>query len=200
MPFRAGWDKTKAWFLHLLHLDESAPSIALGAAIGVFIAMTPTIGFQMLLIYFIASIFRANRVAGVPMAWITNPATILPIYSFNLLVGIKVVGGSEAMREEFEQALQGIMNKDLPWWDLVKHWWDVVMHVTLPLWVGSIVVGAVSGAVAYAVMYYLITVYRRHHRNHLQLEAAAQRAADAAVAARRADTGAPDDPAGAGHR
>ncbi len=200
MPFRAGWNKTKAWFIHLLHLDDSAHTIALGAAIGVFIAMTPTIGFQMLLIYFIASIFRANRVAGVPMAWITNPATILPIYSFNLLVGIKVVGGSAAMREEFEQALQGIMNKDLPWWDLVKQWWDVAMHVTLPLWVGSIVVGLVSGAVAYAVMYYLITVYRRHHRRRLELEAAAQRAADDAVAARREDIGATGDADGAGNR
>ena len=200
MPFRAGWNKAKAWFIHLLHLDDSSHSIALGAAIGVFIAMTPTIGFQMLLIYFIASILRANRIAGVPMAWITNPATILPIYSFNLLVGISIAGGSAAMREEFEQALEGIMNKDLPWWDLVKQWWDVVMHVTLPLWVGSIVVGLASGTVAYAVMYYLITVYRRHHRRRLELEAAAQHAAADAVAARREDIGATGNADGAGNR
>jgi len=198
VPFRTGWNKTKAWFIHLLHLDESAHSIAFGAAIGVFISMTPTIGFQMLLIFFVTSVLRANRVAGVPMAWITNPATILPIYSFNLLVGIHVVGGSDAMIGEFERALQGMVDKDLPWWDLVKQWWDVVMHVSVPLWVGSILVGLVSGAAAYAVMYYLITVYRRHHRRHLALVQAAQRAAADADAARREDVTANDDPHGPG--
>jgi len=199
VPFRTGWNKARAWFIHLLHLDDSAHTIALGAAIGVFISMTPTIGFQMLLIYFVASVFRANRVAGVPMAWVTNPATILPIYSFNLLVGIKVVGGSDAMRREFERALQGIMDKDLPWWDLVNQWWDVVMHVSVPLWVGSAIVGLVSGAAGYAVMYYLITVYRRHHRRHLAIQQAPERPAGDADAARREDVAAGSDPNGGGN-
>ena len=200
MPFRAGWNKTKAWFIHLLHLDESTHSIALGAAIGVFIAMTPTIGFQMLLIFFVASVFRANRVAGVPMAWITNPATIIPVYSFNLLVGIRVAGGPDAMIQEFEHALRGIVDKDLPWWDLVMQWWDIVKHVAVPLWVGSVIVGAVSGAVAYGIMYYLIAVYRRHHRQHLALVQAAEHAAASdADAARREDVAAGDNPNGPGN-
>ena len=184
MPFRAGWNKTRAWFIHLLHLDESVHSIALGTAIGVFISMTPTIGFQMLLIFFITSVFRANRVAGVPMAWITNPATIIPIYSFSL---------------EFELALQGIVDKDLPWWDLVNQWWDVAMRVTVPLWVGSVIVGAVSAVVAYGIMYYLIAVYRRHHRRHLALVRAAEHAASDADAARREEVAAGDNPNGAGN-
>lgn len=167
MPFRAGWDKAKAWFIHLLHLDESAHTIALGAAIGVFIAMTPTIGIQMMLIFFITSLLRASRVAGVPMAWITNPATIPPIYAFNLYVGALMVGGSDRMLADFQKAAGSIVSEDLPWWDLVKQWWDVVMKVALPLWVGSIVVGLVSGVAAYVIMYYLITVYRRHHRRVL---------------------------------
>jgi len=199
VPFRAGWNKTKAWFIHLLHLDESVHSIALGTAIGVFISMTPTIGFQMLLIFFVTSVFRANRVAGVPMAWITNPATILPIYSFNLLVGITVAGGSDEMIREFERALQGIVDKDLPWWDLVNQWWDVAMHVSVPLWVGSVIVGAVSGAVAYGIMYYLITVYRRHHRRHLALVQAAEHAAADADAAHREDAAATEHPDGPGN-
>jgi len=167
VPFRAGWDKAKAWFIHLLHLDESAHTIALGAAIGVFIAMTPTIGIQMMLIFFITSLLRASRVAGVPMAWITNPATIPPIYAFNLYVGALMVGGSDRMLADFQKAAGSIVSEDLPWWDLVKQWWDVVMKVALPLWVGSIVVGLVSGVAAYVIMYYLITVYRRHHRRVL---------------------------------
>lgn len=167
MPFRAGWDKARAWFIHLLHMDESAHSIALGAAIGVFIAMTPTIGIQMMLIFFATSLFRASRVAGVPMAWLTNPVTIPPVYAFNLYIGTLIVGGSDQMMADFRKAASSVVAKDLPWWDLVKQWWDVVMTVAVPLWVGSIVVGLVSGVAAYVIMYYLITVYRRHHRRVL---------------------------------
>ena len=200
MPFRAGWNRARAWFVHLLHLDESAHSIALGAAIGVFIAMTPTIGLQMLLIFFVTSVLRANRVAGVPMAWITNPATLVPIYWFNLKVGMKIVGGSEGMLDDFEKGVRGIVSRDLPWWDLVKQWWDVAMDVSVPLWVGSTLVGLISAALAYGIMYYLITVYRRHHRHRLDLAQAAAQAADDAHAARREDAGQAFDPDGAGNK
>lgn len=177
MPFRAGWNRARGWFIHLLHLDDSAHSIALGAALGVFIAFTPTIGIQMMLIFFVTSILRASRVAGVPMAWVTNPATLVPIFWFNLYIGTLVVGGSAKMLANFEAAARGIVARDLPWWDLVKQWWDVVMEVAVPLWVGSILVGLVAGAVAYGVMYYLITTYRRAHQRHLAAKAAAHAAA-----------------------
>jgi len=145
----------------------------MGAALGVFIAFTPTIGIQMMLIFFVTSILRANRVAGVPMAWITNPATLVPMFWFNLYVGTLVVGGSDKMLANFEAAARGIVARDLPWWDLVKQWWDVVMEVAVPLWVGSILVGLVAGAVAYGVMYYLIATYRKVHQRHLAAKAAA---------------------------
>lgn len=194
MPFRAGWNRAKGWFIHLLHMDDSAHSIALGAALGVFIAWTPTIGLQMMLIFFVTSILRANRVAGVPMAWITNPATLVPIYWFNLYIGTLVVGGSDKMLDNFEAAARGIVARDLPWWDLVKQWWDVVMEVAVPLWVGSILVGLVAGAVAYGVMYYLITTYRKVHQRHLAAKAAAHAAAGDAPPAGQAPADPGDGP------
>ncbi|MBE3070462.1 MAG: DUF2062 domain-containing protein [Planctomycetes bacterium] len=177
MPFRAGWNRARGWFIHLLHLDDSAHSIAMGAALGMFIAFTPTIGIQMMLIFFVTSIFRANRVAGVPMAWVTNPATIVPVFWFNLYIGTLVVGGSDSMLADFEAAARNVVAHDLPWWDLVKQWWDVVMEVAVPLWVGSVIVGLVVGALTYAIMYYLITTYRRAHQRHLAAKEAARAAA-----------------------
>ena len=187
MPFRRGWKKLRDWFVHLLHLDESAHRIALGAAIGVFIAFTPTVGIQMLIIFFVTSLFRANRAAGVPLAWITNPATMVPLYWFNLWVGIKIVGGTQSMLDRFESAVGAIVSRDLTWWHLVKEWWDVVMQVAVPLWVGSVAVGLVAAALTYGLMYYLITVYRRAHQRHLAARAAAE-------AERRA--GRPEDASG----
>jgi len=176
VPFRRGWQKLRDWFVHLLHLDASAHRIALGAAIGVFVAFTPTIGVQMLLIFFLTSLFRANAAAGVPMAWLTNPATMVPVYWFNLWVGIKIVGGTQSMLDRFESAVAAIVSRDLTWWQLVKEWWDLVMSVAWPLWVGSVVVSLVLAALTYGLMYYLITVYRRAHQHHLAARAAAEAA------------------------
>ena len=167
MALEERWQKARDWFVHLLHLDESVHRIALGAAIGVFIAFTPTIGIQMLLIFFATSLFRANAAAGVPMAWITNPLTIPPVFYWNYRIGCLLLGKSDSAVEEFRKALVDLMGRDLTWWALVKEWWDLCMRVAAPLIVGSVVVGAVAGLGTYGLMYYLIATYRRVHREHL---------------------------------
>jgi uncharacterized protein (DUF2062 family) len=182
VPFRAGWRKTREWFIHLLHLDDSAHRIALGAALGVFIAFTPTIGFQMLLVLLVTSAVRANKVAGLPMPWITNPVTILPMFSFNYYVGWRVVGGPGL--KGFQDQLFQLMSLDLGWIDWVKGWWHLMIDMAGPLWVGSLIVGFGAGLVAYGVMFYLIRVYRRHHRRRQaqEKEARARSLAEAAGA------------------
>jgi hypothetical protein len=164
------------WFVHLLHLDESVHRIALGAAIGVFVAFTPTIGVQMLLIFFLTSLFRANAAAGVPMAWLTNPATIPPVFYWNYRVGCLLLGEPDSAVEEFRKAVSDFAQRDLTWWAMVKEWWDLVMSVAWPLWVGSVAVSLVLAALTYGLMYYLITVYRRAHQRHLAARAAAEAA------------------------
>ena len=183
MPFRRGWRKLRDWFVHLLHLDEPPHRIALGVAIGVFIAFTPTIGLQMLLIFFLTSLFRANAAAGVPMAWLTNPATIPPVFYWNYRIGCLLLGKPDSAVEEFRKNVSDLVHRDLTWWTMVKEWWDLVMRVAQPLWVGSVVVGLVLAGVTYGLMYYLITVYRRAHQRHL----AARAAAEAEGRTRRAD-------------
>jgi hypothetical protein len=174
VPLRAGLRKAEEWFVHLLHLDDSAHRIAFGAAIGVFIAFTPTIGFQMLLVLLATSAVRANKVAGLPMPWITNPVTIAPMFSLNYYVGWLLVGGPGL--KEFEAQLLDLMSLNLGWIGWVKGWWHLMIDLAAPLWVGSLLVGLAAGVVAYGVMYYLITVYRRIHRRR-QAQAEAEAAA-----------------------
>ena len=71
----------------LLHTDDPPHELALGVAIGVFVTFTPTVGFQMVLTVFLAWLLRANKAVGVPIVWITNPATIIPIYYSCYVVG-----------------------------------------------------------------------------------------------------------------
>lgn len=186
MPFRIGWRRARRWFIHLLHLDESVHRIALGAALGMFIALTPTVGVQMLLVFLVTAVIPANRAAGLPMVWVTNPATMVPVYSFNLWVGAKVVGASEPVQAKFAQALANLASRDLPPWALVKEWWDVAMSVAVPLWVGSVLVGLAAGVVTYGVMYGLVTAYRRVLARRMEARAAARAARAAAGAGPKA--------------
>lgn len=194
MPFHSDLTKTRGWFIHLLHLDDSVHRIALGTAIGVFIAFTPTIGFQMLLVLLATSAVRANKVAGLPMPWITNPVTIVPIYSLNYYLGWLMVGGPSLT--EFEHRLLKLMSLDLAWIDWVKGWWHLMIDMAGPLWVGSLAVGIVGGVVAYVVMYHLITVYRRHHRRARALR---QAEAAAPLSGRAPPTPGPSEPAAPAH-
>lgn len=165
MPFRRGWEKLKGWFIHLLHLDDSAHRIALGVAIGTFVAVTPTWGIQMILVVGLAWLCRANKVAGVPMVWVTNPATNVPIYSFCYAIGRALVGGPGW--DEVKHRMAELFDASLGWGPLVRSWADLMWHAAAPLWVGTCVVGAVAGAIMYVIMYYLIAFHRRRHARHL---------------------------------
>ena len=75
----------------ILLLDDTAHSIALGTAIGMFIGMTPTVGIQMILVLCLAfatrPLFHFNKVAALLTVYISNPFTVLPIYWFNYSIG-----------------------------------------------------------------------------------------------------------------
>jgi uncharacterized protein (DUF2062 family) len=163
VPVRRTWQKLREGFLHILHLDDSAHRIALGAAIGMFVAVTPTWGIQMLLVVGLAWLLRANKVAGLPMVWLTNPATNVPVYSFCYLVGQALVGGPSLA--QFKEALAASMDPGLSWRVAAAAWWDMMLGAAAPIWVGCLVVGAALGVVTYALFYYAVTAYRRR-RGH----------------------------------
>ena len=95
-PSSAAPGASKPSMLHrILQLQGSAHSIALGTAIGLFVAMTPTVGLQMIIILIISLLIPANRLAGFIMVYISNPLTMVPIYW---------LGRSEVPRTESDHA------------------------------------------------------------------------------------------------
>ena len=66
-------------FRSILMLEDTPHSIALGTAIGLFIAWTPTVGIHMILVVSLALFLRANKVAGLIAVYISNPLTLAPI-------------------------------------------------------------------------------------------------------------------------
>ena len=74
-------------YLKLLRLRDRPEVIAKGFAIGVFAGSFPLLGLQSLIAIFLATIFRASKVAAVAATWISNPLTYVPLFIFNYKIG-----------------------------------------------------------------------------------------------------------------
>lgn len=59
--------------MRLLLRPAEPRTVALGAAIGIFVATTPTLGFQMVLAIALAGLTGANRLAAATFVWVANP-------------------------------------------------------------------------------------------------------------------------------
>jgi hypothetical protein len=171
---------------YILHADDTPRRIALGVGIGVFVAFTPTIGLQMVIALGLATLFRANKFACVPMVWISNPLTVVPIFAACFAIGNALVGseevtsGAEAVKRiqfatsEVSDAGPTGVGKFLTgaYWE--NHLGNVV-RAGRDLWVGCIAVGTVAGSVAYFVVYTFIFRHRER-RNHRKAERKRRRA------------------------
>lgn len=150
----------------VLHVDDTPHRIALGVAVGMFVAWTPTIGFQMVLTVLLATLLGANKLVGVPCAWISNPLTLVPIYYPNYRVGRWLLGHKDVTPTFLDNIHVPIQTDGwLRYWIYqVQIWWSRTWEVFLPLWLGSVVVGLVLGGAAYFVIRWLVTRHRRRVR------------------------------------
>jgi uncharacterized protein len=143
----------------LIKLRGSTKAIAGGFALGTFIAFTPTIGLQMFLGAVFATLFNLNRPAAIIPAWITNPVTIPPIFTFNYWLGSLLFGGP-SVTSVYQQLLE-ICKKlaTLNMLQISEQFMELGQAILIPLIMGSIVVGAVCAVIAYwlslRILYFL---------------------------------------------
>ena len=92
MNVRAVWRRLYQIVVHnILHLDDTPHRIAWGVFIGAIIAFTPTLGLQIVMYIPIAALLRANKISGIPILFISNPFTAVPLYYMTWWVGAAVL-------------------------------------------------------------------------------------------------------------
>lgn len=155
---RRFWTQPRRIASELLALDDSPHAIAAGAAVGIWLGLTPTVGIQMVLVALLAMVCRGwlyfNRTAALLMVYITNPLTVVPIYWFNYRIGASLIGGSSS-RDELADALS---------YDSFSEWWDSVstlaMQIGPPLLVGSLVVATLGAVLMYPITWIVVKKLR----------------------------------------
>lgn len=140
----------KLAFYWLIKIEGDPRSIALGFALGIFIGMTPTMGFQMPIAVFFAIPFGLNKISSAAGVWITNPVSAPIIYPINYLVGVKLFNidiSSEIFSDLSLKSLKSLL-VETP---------DIFLAATL----GGIVIGTPIAIAGYYVVYYAIKKYRK---------------------------------------
>lgn len=142
----------RAKLLSLLKVKDSAPRVALGAAIGVFVGLTPTVGVQMAMVVLIAAIpkLKFNLPVACAMVWISNPFTMIPLYYSMYWLGVLLLNRKEMHFDRFQTMVQELIDSIKDGESLLTSAWqgltgmfDIGIDIAIPMWIGGIVLGLV---------------------------------------------------------
>ena len=144
----------------LVRLRRSPRAIAGGFALGTFVAFTPTMGIQIFIVMFLATILNMNRPAAFVTVWITNIATVAPIYTFNYWVGSLFWEGPSVTEvyRTFLDLTAKLARMDL--WDIMEQFRVVRslgQEIILPLIIGSVIAGVIAAVLVYLASFGLIS-------------------------------------------
>jgi len=152
------WSSPRTVLRSVLALDDTSHAIALGAAIGTLVGMTPTVGLQTIVVMAIAlstcRLFYFNRAAALLLIYISNPLTVVPIYYGLYWVGTLFLPGTATV-DQFRDILefQGFAG----WWNAVR---ELTFSVGRPLCLGTIIVAPTCGLAMYPATLALLKWFR----------------------------------------
>lgn len=132
-------------FVRFVRLRGLPEEIAKGVALGIFIGMTPTFGFQMAIALFFAYLLKENRLAAILGVWITNPVTAPVIYSIEYEMGRILLSLPRAS-----------LPAEFTWGAYADLGWDILY----PLWVGGTLAGVILGALSYFVTLRMVPIVK----------------------------------------
>lgn len=147
--------QTRYYCVHkVLHADDPPHKLALGIAIGVFVAFLPLIGIQMALSLALAWMCGANKAVGVPLVWISNPLTAVPIYYPGYWLGCRLLNKATIDRWSDLLAFDG------GWLSILQQLSSRFSDIVAPLLLGSLIIAIPIGLASYFVSLIGIKYYR----------------------------------------
>ena len=148
--------------LRLLRLQGNPFSLARGIAIGIFVALTPTIPFHTILTVTLCTIGRGNLVAGVIASLlISNPVTIPLQYLIAWKLGTVLTGSSLSWKQ-----VEDLMN-------IIHHagMFDAAKLIYMQGFklIGSLILGGVVFALPCAIIAYFsfLYIYRQRQKRRM---------------------------------
>ncbi|MDH5203066.1 MAG: DUF2062 domain-containing protein [Nitrospirota bacterium] len=125
----------------ILKIKETPHRIALSFSTGVFIGMSPFLGIHTILGVIVAWLFKLNTFAIIAGVYVTNPWTIVPIYTFSTWVGVQCFGVKQIIPK-------------IDWSTITfSKFINDLSPLLMPFIFGTLLIGLLSGIVSYLIIY-----------------------------------------------
>ncbi|MCI0469879.1 MAG: DUF2062 domain-containing protein [Nitrospirae bacterium] len=132
----------------VLSAHDSPKKIAASFAVGVFLGMSPLFGLHTILGLLFAWILRLNKFVTIIGVYVTNPWTIIPIYTFATWFGAKLLG------------IQKVI-PDINWNKAdIPYLMNEMSYLLAPFALGSTLLGLITAATGYLTIYQAALRYR----------------------------------------
>jgi uncharacterized protein len=157
------------WARTIVAIRATPRQVALGMALGSFIAFTPFIGLQTLIAALIATIVGASKKAAMLAVWISNPVTMGPIFAMTYQLGLVLGSPEPAMAMAGGGVVQGF-NGSGPEIPVDGLGFEKLFHAgwgyMLPMLLGGAVVGLFAGFIIYGLTHRGVVAYQVAHAKH----------------------------------
>lgn len=144
----------------------SPNAIAGGFSLGLFLALTPTVGIQIVIAVFLATVLKLSRPASLVGVMVTNPLTVPPIFTFNYWVGSLFLDGPTVAEVYKHFIVIAAQMARLNVWEVteqIQAFAATGRDMLIPLTLGSFIVASFAGAISYIILLrflWFITLHR----------------------------------------
>lgn len=149
-------------FRTILLVKDSPHRIALAFAIGVFLGISPFLGLHYIGGFFVAWLAGLNKLVTMIGISVNNPWTIVPLSSFCVWIGAKLIGIKQILPEvEWESVtLMNVLGKFSDFHnfiEMIKQLWPLIAS----FFVGSLLIGSISAVASYFIIQMIMTRYKK---------------------------------------
>ncbi len=164
---RRSWERSlKYVLLRLMRVKASPHQLALGCAVGVFAAVTPFVGLQMLLAGLLALALRASFAAAMIGSFFGNPLTWAVLWPATFATGNYMLGTTTALSEidlADKWAVLGAAIGNLSL-DMLGAAWSLLWPFIKPMALGTLPVGLLVASLFYYATKRAAISYRLRRR------------------------------------
>lgn len=126
----------------LFSIKDTPHRLSLAFAVGVFVGMSPLLGLHTVLGIVAAWLLGLKKIPTLIGVYVTNPWTIIPIYTFSTWVGAKCLGINNILPE-------------IDWRHLtLMMLFNELSPLLKPFVLGSVIIGALSSLAGYFIIYH----------------------------------------------
>ncbi|MGD9384677.1 MAG: DUF2062 domain-containing protein [Desulfobacterales bacterium] len=146
-------------YTRFIKIRGNPKEIALGFSLGIFIGLTPTMGIQLPIALFTASLIKWNKIAALTGVWITNPVSAPFIYGATYLVGSKIIGVEKAF------TVPGVLD-----FELLQRTLEKAPEILFCMTIGGIIIGLPLALFSYYLSFSVVKRYQDKLKIRLKRE------------------------------